>query len=277
VVVAIYDDPIAQARSLGVTLDLAWESTLRRRQVANRDAFRWLVVPTASFAELAELPLDRVIVGGNGTDTTMVRPGPWPDVPTIGMVSGAAPGRGIELLVEAVRLLRTAIPDVRLRLWLVATTEETRRYLDGLRSGLAEASWATIAEAPYERLGETIGGASILTIPHPAGDYLDVALPVKLFDSLAAGRPLVVTPRRETARVVSAFGVGTVASGDRPEDIATALQGLLADDVRLRAIGARARAVAEAEFDWQIVGDRIAAAVLAREAGTSIASDGPGV
>jgi len=274
--VAIYDDPIAQARSLGVTLEPGWEATLRRRQAANRDAFRWLVVPTASFAELAELPLDRVIVGGNGTDTTMVRPGPWPAEPTIGMVSAAAPGRGIELLVDSVRLLRTAIPDARLRLWLVATTEETRRYLDGLRAGLADSPWATIEVAPYERLGETIGRASILTIPHPAGDYLDVALPVKLFDSLAAGRPLVVTPRRETASVVSAFDVGTVAAGDRPEDFATALQRLLADDVRLRAIGARARAVAEAEFDWQIVGDRIAAAVLAHEAGTSIALGGPG-
>ena len=275
--VAIYDDPIAQAATLGVTLDPDWARTLRRRLVANRDAFRWLVVPTKSFAELAGLPLDRVIVGGNGTDTSTVIPGPWPAEPTIGMVSGAAPGRGIESLAEAVRLVRTTIPGVRLRLWLLASTQATRRYLDELRHSLASATWVRIAEAPYSSLGETLAEASILTIPHPANPYLDTALPVKLFDSLAAGRPLVVTPRLETARVVSEFRVGAVTAGDRPEDIAAALVRLLADPDGLRATGAHARDVARTVFDWRVVGDRIATAVLAREAQAAEAQSPPAV
>ena len=105
-VVAVYDDPVAQAATLGIPMDRGWLATLARRQRRNVEAFRWLVVPTASFAELAGLPAERVIVGGNGTDTSAVRAGPWPERPTIGVVSAAAPGRGLELLVEAARLAR---------------------------------------------------------------------------------------------------------------------------------------------------------------------------
>src|SRR5206468_3173080 len=101
------------------------------------DAFRSHVVPTRSFAELIGLDLSRVIVGGNGTDTSRIAPGPWPDQPAVGVISGAAPGRGLELLVEATRLAREAMPDLLLRMWLVATGEESEKYLAGLRVATA--------------------------------------------------------------------------------------------------------------------------------------------
>ncbi len=61
----------------------------------------------------------------------------------------------------------------------------------------------------------------------PANDYMDVALPVKLFDSMAAGRPLVVTPRRETAAIVERGGVGLVTADDDPASIAAVCVRLL--------------------------------------------------
>jgi glycosyltransferase involved in cell wall biosynthesis len=98
---------------------------------------------------------------------------------------------------------------------------------------------------------------------------MDVALPVKLFDSLAAGRPLIVTPRRETAAVVRRFGVGVVAAGDAAADLAASIVSLLSDRARTIELGERARIVAESTFDWRIVGDRIADEVLGREGGAA--------
>lgn len=264
-VVAVYDDPIAQPRALGVTLDPAWTAELASRQQRNVAAFRWLVAPTRSFAELAGLPPERTIVGGNGTDVERVRVAPWPDVPAIGMVSAGAPGRGIELLVDAARLARDAMPELRLFLWLVATNDASAAYIDEVRRVVAGDAWVSVATAPYDRLGETLGAATVLAIPHPPGEYMDVALPVKLFDSMAAGRPLVVTPRVETAAVVRRLDVGVVADGDSADDLAAAALRLLGDTDATRAAGARARAAAEREFDWRIVGDRIADEVLRRE------------
>ncbi|MGZ3631068.1 MAG: glycosyltransferase [Candidatus Limnocylindrales bacterium] len=263
--VAIYDDVTAQTKALGLPVDPAWLAELAHRQRRNVATFRWLVAPTRSFAELAGLEPARLVVGGNGTDTSLVTPGPWPDEPALGIVSAAAPGRGLELLVRATRLAREQFPELRLRMWLVAMSEETEGYLAELCASVAGEPWVEIGTAPYEGLGAALATATALCIAHPANEYMDVALPVKLFDSLAAGRPLIVTPRRETAAIVERFGVGLVAGGDAAEDFAGAIVTLLKDPARARALGTRARDVAEREFDWRVVGERIAQEVLRRE------------
>ena len=185
-VVAIYDDPVTQARALGVAMAPEWAAEVARRQARTIAAFRWLVVPTGSFADLVGLERERVIVGGNGTDTERIRSGPWPAMPTVGVVSAAAPGRGLEMLIEAARLTREVVPDLHLRMWLVAMSASTEDYLASLRRQVAGDPWVAIGTAPYDRLGEALVSVSVLTIPHPPNDYLDVALPVKLFDSAAA-------------------------------------------------------------------------------------------
>jgi glycosyltransferase involved in cell wall biosynthesis len=266
-VVAVYDDPVAHARALGVTLAEESLDLLAERQRRNAAAFRWIVAPTRSFGELVGLDLDRLIAGGNGTDVRRITVGPWPSRPSIGIVSGAAPGRGLELLVAAVAEARSSVPDLALRMWLISTSEATEAYLRDLRTSVEGQPWVTIGTVSYAELGATLAGASVLCIPHPPSSYWDVALPVKLFDSLAAGRPLLITPRTETAAIVRGMGVGTVAGGDSVEDMAAAIVDLFRDDEALRSLGARAREVAEREFDWEIVGDRIATAVLEREAG----------
>jgi glycosyltransferase involved in cell wall biosynthesis len=265
VAVAVYDAALAQAQALGLTLTPDREAQLRGKQAANVAAFRWQVAPTASFAALAGLDPARLIVGGNGTRVDRVRPGRWPQEPAIGLVSGGAPGRGIETLIEAARMVRAEVPALRLLLWLIGTGESSDRYIAELRSAAAGDAWIEIGAAPYERLGEELSRATVLCIPHPANEYMDVALPVKLFDSMAAGRPLVVTPRRETAAVVDRQGVGLIAQGDRVEDLAVALGRLVTDDRLARELGARARQAAERDYDWRIVGARIADEVLRRE------------
>ena len=265
VAVAVYDDPIAQTAALGITMAPEREFYFRRRRAANLGTFRWLVVPSATFAELVGLDPDRVIVAGNGTDATHITPGPWPEQPTVGMVSGAAPGRGIEALIEASTEIRRRIPELRLDLWLVATGPASEEYLESLKDRSRQDSWISVESVPYRELAAALARATVLTIPHPPSDYMDVALPVKLYDSMAAGRPLVVTPRRETRAVVERYGTGVVAHDDSVAALAAALESLLVDESRTRTMGRAAREAAERYFDWPVVGDRIASEILSRE------------
>jgi glycosyltransferase involved in cell wall biosynthesis len=264
-VVAIYDDPVAQTASLGMTMSPARRALYTARRDDNLAAFRWHAVPTRSFAEMIGMDPATTIVAGNATNVAHIRPGKWPEQPAVGMVSGAAPGRGIESLIAAARALHPGIPTLRLLLWLVPTGPESEAYLDGLRAATAGERWIRIETVGYERISESLAQATVLTIPHPPGDYMDVALPVKLFDSMAAGRPLVVTPRAETRVLVEQHGVGVVARGDAIDDLAAALEAVLGDEAAARRYGAAARRAAEAHFDWTVVGDRIADEVLARE------------
>lgn len=265
IAVAIYDDLVAQTKALGMGLTRQHEEELNLRRRRNVDAFRWHVVPTAAFAEAYGYDPDRIIVGGQGTVASLVRPGPWPETPAVGMVSGGAPSRGIETLIEAMRQVRDVVPDARLYLWLVATSEASTAYLEELRASTRGDPWIEISTAPYDQLGPTLAQATVLVIPHPNVEYMDVILPVKLFDSLAAGRPLVVTPRRETVRIVEPNGVGLVSADDDPASIAEPIARLLNDEGLARRMGAAARTLAEREYDWPILGDRIADEIFRRE------------
>lgn len=263
--VAIYDDPIVQAEALGLALERHALRYFAERRAANVAGFRWHVVPTASFAELVGLDPTRVIVAGNGTNTDYIVPSAWPEDPAIGMVSGAAPGRGIEMLIEAAGRLRSELPGLRLLLWLVPTGGESGAYLDLLRKRHARERWIEVGGVDYGDLSSALRQASCLVIPHPPGQYLDVALPVKLFDSMAAGRPLVVTPRTETRLLVERHEAGVVSRGDSPDEFAEALREVLLDERHARRLGAAARLAAERNYDWRVVGDRLATVILERE------------
>ncbi len=273
-VVAVYDDAVSQLHAFGLTVSADRIRELRRRRTDNLEAFRWHVVPTESFARLVDLDRDRIIVGGNGTDPDHIRPLPWPEEPAIGVVSGAGPGRGLESLIEAARILRAEVPGLHLLLWLVATSPESEDYLDRLRGSVAQENWVEVGSVDYRDLASALGRATVLCIPHPANDYLDVALPVKLFDSMASGRPLVVTPRLETQAVIRAARAGVVSHGDTPADLAAAAGRLFADERLAQAMGEAGREAAVTQFDWRIRSAAIADAVLDRE---SSAGRGSGV
>ncbi|MES2210133.1 MAG: glycosyltransferase family 4 protein [Chloroflexota bacterium] len=263
VAVDIHDEPVLQAEALGVPFEPARVAELQKMMRANTETFRWLIAPSRPFAELAGLDLSRVIVAGNGTDTAVIRPEPWPTQPAIGFVSGAAPNRGIEELIEAVRRLRPEHPEVRLLLWLAATGDASAMYLHELRETLVSESWIEIGSAPYEAMSVQLGRATALVIPTPSHDYWDSVAPLKLYDALASGRPTVTTPRRETARVVDTHRAGLVTAGDSPDDLAAPLDRLLRDPELAQRLGANARAAAESDYDWRVIGTRLAEAILA--------------
>ena len=265
VAVAIYDDPVPHHDAIGLPLAPDHAQTLRAKRDENVRAFRWKVMPTLALAELAGIPVENVIAGENGTDAERIRPGVWPEDPAIGFISGAAPARGIETLIDTARLLHSEMPDLRLLLWLVATGGPSAAYLADLVESVRRERWIEIGAVGRDDLSHALRQATVMCIPHPAHPYWDATLPVKIFDAFAAGRPLVITPRTETKRLIERHGVGVAAAGDTAEDLAAAIGPLLADETEAKRIGAVARDVAERVYDWPIVSDRIASAILERE------------
>jgi glycosyltransferase involved in cell wall biosynthesis len=263
-IVDVHDDAFLQSDALGIEMSPDQADAIRARMRLNREGFRWLVAPSAAFADLVGLDPSRVVVASNGSDTRAVRPAPWPDAPAVAFISGAAPRRGIEELVDAVRIVRRHLPDTRLHLWLAATGDDSRAYLDRLTATLASEPWVEIGQTPYGELGAALGRATVVCIPTPAHAYWDSVAPVKLFDCLAAGRPIVTTPRPETAAIIRDREAGLVAVSDDAEALAAPLTELLEDVDRTRAMGANARAAAERDYDWGVIGERLTDQLLAR-------------
>ncbi|OGO57129.1 MAG: hypothetical protein A2V84_12480 [Chloroflexi bacterium RBG_16_70_13] len=264
VVLDVHDHPIAQAEALGRRLESPARGAMAAQVARNVETFALFSAPSATFAELAGLDPRRTIVAPNGSDTTRVTPRPFPTRPAVGMISGAAEGRGIEALIAAARLVRTGVPDLRLLLWLASGDVAGEAYLAALRAAAAGDPWIEVRAVDQAGLADALGRATVLVVPHPANAYMDVAVPVKLLDSMAAGRPVVVTPRTETRRIVEAARAGVVASDDGPEALAEAIAPLLADAAFAARLGAAGRAAAERDFDWAVIGRRLATEVLAR-------------
>ena len=98
---------------------------------------------------------------------------------------------------------------------------------------------------------------------------MDAALPVKLFDSMAAGRPVVVTPRHETVRIVTSCSAGLVARSDHVDDFAAAIARLLLDQSLRQELGANARRCAVEHYDWSVLAGHLADALLIPQAAST--------
>jgi glycosyltransferase involved in cell wall biosynthesis len=92
------------------------------------------------------------------------------------------------------------------------------------------------------------------------------ALPTKMLEAMAAGRPVVLAARGEAARVLDAAGAGVVVAPEDPVALADAFAALAADPERRARFGAAGRCAVEEEFGrepwldrWQALLERIAA------------------
>lgn len=261
--VDLHDEPILQAEALGVVMSAERVAEVRQRMAANTATFRWTIVPSESFRRLAGIDAGRAIIAPNGTDTEVVRPVAPPSEPAVAFISGAAPARGIESLIEAVRLARDVVRGTRLLLYLTATGDDSARYLEALSAAHRGEPWLEIGALTYHDVGAGLGRATVLCIPTPSHPYWDSVPPLKLLDGMAAGRPTVVTPRTEMRAVVEQTDAGLVTTGDAPAHIASSLVELLRDVDRARRMGENARRAAETIYDWRAISRRLAQELLA--------------
>jgi colanic acid biosynthesis glycosyl transferase WcaI len=178
--------------------------------------------------------------------------------------------QGLEILADSARLLASEEG-----LHFVFCGEGVgRASLETAAAGLERIHWLPLQ--PAERLNDLLGLADIHLLPQRGGAS-DLVMPSKLTGMLASGRPIVATAAEDTALAHVVADCGTVVAPEDATEFAAALRALAADPERRAALGARARAVAEAELACdQILGAFEAELIaLARRTGRG-ARGGPG-
>lgn len=118
--------------------------------------------------------------------------------------NGRAEAQGARRLIGAVRLAREWGSAAELTIVSRPGEEPPPPYPD----------WMRVIHAQEEQIKALLPDVVATVIPRPRGAYNDLAVPVKLFDYLAYGRPLLVTDCSEQASVVSDAGAGLVTSDD---------------------------------------------------------------
>ena len=85
---------------------------------------------------------------------------------------------------------------------------------------------------------------------HPVTNYLD-AYPVKMFEYLAAGLPVIATDVPRWREVLEAHDCGVCVPHGSPRLLGETIARLLDDDARARGMGERGRRAVEEHYSWE--------------------------
>jgi sugar transferase (PEP-CTERM/EpsH1 system associated) len=142
----------------------------------------------------------------------------------------------LELAREVMPRVRRRVPDARLRVLGRSPAPALRR--------LAEADGSVEVTGAVGSVPAALGALAAFAAPLRTGR----GLASKLLESLAAGRPLVLTPWAARSLLGEAGRDYLVA--DAPAAQAEALAGLLSDPARRDALGGAGRRLVREHYDW---------------------------
>jgi glycosyltransferase involved in cell wall biosynthesis len=147
--------------------------------------------------------------------------------------------QGLGTLVEAARLAGPEVVGVT----IAGGGAEATAIARG-----APANVRLLGTVPAADVPALYGAAGAGAVLLRAAPLFEGALPTKLFECMAAGRPVVLAARGEAAALVERTGAGLVVEPERPDRLAAAFGHLAADPSAAAGMGERGRAAVAAEF-----------------------------
>jgi starch synthase len=261
-------------------VDLA-ESTLRRNAVA-ADAVACVSEPVLRWVK-RRVPEARTVLAPNGVNTSRItaRPaGAWPSGRRAGPRAGGQgqrrftvaftgtlkPWHGVPDLLAAVALAN-ADPESTGR-WTVRIIGDGpgRRDLERLAAELgvdAEFTGAVPPDSVPRLLHECDAAAA--PYPHPESGQDHYFSPLKVYEYLAAGMPVIATSVGQIPSIIEQERTGLMVPACDPAAFAAALNRLAADGALREWLGIQARAAAVEHHSWDGVLSLITAALASRQ------------
>jgi glycosyltransferase involved in cell wall biosynthesis len=149
--------------------------------------------------------------------------------------------QGLTSLIDAIPLVLARQPSARFVLVGAQPVDDLPARAAGL---IAAGALLVVDRQPRDEMGSFLAMADVLVSPRAYGGNL----PLKIFDYLAAGRPIVATDIPTHRSVLdedrAVLVVPSVA------ELANGIVGLLADPAKARRLAAAARSYARTHFGW---------------------------
>jgi glycosyltransferase involved in cell wall biosynthesis len=244
-----------------------WLSNLALRQVD------LVVVLTDGLRDhvIAEygLPPDRVKVIPSGTDTDLFGPadraecrrrlGLPADADLIGFIGSFYRYQGLDILIDVLPSVQKRRPQARL-LFVGDGEERDPLRIRAERLGLAKSIiWQ--GRVPYQDVPNWIGAMDVCVAPFRA-DRGETS-PVKLFDALSCGRPVVATAIPSVVGMFSEEQGVVLVPLAEPEALAEAIVRVLENREWTVVLGERGRRFVEERYSWAALLRRLRHEILA--------------
>jgi glycosyltransferase involved in cell wall biosynthesis len=208
---------------------------------------------------------DRVCVIPNGVNTERFRPGLKPLVPkparsfVVGFIGTFKPWHGLPLLAEAFVELHRRDSSVRL---LVGGDGPEREAFERTLSECGALDSTTFAGAiAASRVPNLLASMDVAVAPYPAEENFYFS-PLKVFEYMAAGLPIVASAIGQIADVLTDGVTGILCPPGDSAALAAALLTLRESPELRERLGRAARQQAVARHTWASVIDRILACAV---------------
>lgn len=173
---------------------------------------------------------------------------------TIGFLGTLKPWHGLATLVEAWKILRRR--NQRIRLLIVGDGPEYEHLHKNIeQAGLSDYVTFTGAVQP-EQVPQWLGQMDIAVAPYPQIENFYFS-PLKIYEYMAAGIPVVTTRVGHLETVVSHERNGMLVEAENPIRMADCIARLIVNPEKLQRLGSAARQTAEREHSWLSVVERI--------------------
>ncbi len=213
-----------------------------------------------SYIEAEGIAPHRISCLPNGVDTRRFHPLTDPEPvraryglgrrPVIGFVGSLKPWHGMDFLFDAMTLLQRQGGEQRLL--IVGDGPGLERARERARSAILEGQVVLTGKVPHHEIPAHLAAMDLTVAPYDADEDFYFS-PLKVLESLAAGRP-VVAPRLGQLRDLIIEGVtGLLYEPGDLNAFVGSLQALLSDPDRRATLGENARRHAVANLSWESV------------------------
>jgi glycosyltransferase involved in cell wall biosynthesis len=162
--------------------------------------------------------------------------------PTIVYVGGGTIRYGSDLLLSAMEQVVKRYPNARCH-FITPNADDIARH------PARYASWLTVEHLAFDDLPTVMHSATLVVSPLRINPYNDLAVPVKLFDYMSFGRPIVATSCHDTALLLRQLDAGLVVD-DTVESLAQGIIHLLENPDLATRLGQNGYQAIQTSHSW---------------------------
>jgi glycosyltransferase involved in cell wall biosynthesis len=177
---------------------------------------------------------------------------------------------GLDFLIDAADRLQDT-PDIRLVLIGEGSEKERLRQQAAAR-GLSNIQ--VLDPFPKNRMPQVVAACDVSTVIFAKYPILEHNSANKFFDSLAAGKPILLNYGGWQRHCIEASGCGYGCTQCDLNDYVEKLKSLYSQRSRLAEMGRKARRLAESEFNRDTIASRILSLIESIVSGRSVGADG---
>ncbi len=160
------------------------------------------------------------------------------------------------VVLEAAKLLPEADVASNIQIVLLGDGKE-KPNLQAQANTMALTNVTFLPSVPKSEMPGALAGAdACIAILKPLQEYM-TTYPNKVFDYMAAGRPVVLAIDGVIREVVEAAGCGLFAEPGNPSALAEAIRALATDQKKARWMGLQGRAYLEKHFSRTVIGEKL--------------------